>query len=59
VSRFIGRSVHRFIVEQDQMAVTSLSEIEFHHIDVERPGLPDTGERIFRRVAGRSAMADA
>ena len=56
---FIGRAIDGVVVQQHEMAVVGFPQIDFNEIRVERSGFPDSGEGIFRGVAGSSPMTDA
>ncbi len=56
---FIGGAIDGVVMQQDEMAVVGFPQIHFNEIRMERSGFPDSGEGIFRGVAGSSPMTDA
>jgi len=54
----IGGAFYRLVVQGDEMGVASQVQISFDEGNTLRDGAAISGERIFRRVAGRTTVGD-
>lgn len=55
----VGGAINGVVVQQHQMTVAGFAYVDFNEICVKRSCFPNSGEGIFRGVAGSSPMTDA